>query len=63
MIKSQNISEEGSADLGEEVDDTLKEYFAYKIASTLEYGPKLFKIFGFDIICFKNSVEFSMEFC
>ena len=54
------MSEQSSSDLGDEVDEILKEYFAYRIASILEYGPKLDKLFGYDIVCFTNAVEFSM---
>jgi serine/threonine protein kinase len=33
------------------------------IASAIKAGPQLIKFFGFDIIVFKDSLVFSMEFC
>jgi serine/threonine protein kinase len=60
-IKSQRKKE--GIEFDSSLNLILKEYFALKIASTLGYGPKLFKIFGFDLVCFENAIEFSMEFC
>lgn len=43
--------------------NTLAEYFVMKIASILEVGPMIKPPFGFDIIIYRNCLEFTMEFC
>ena len=41
----------------------MEEFFFFKIASVLKVGPKIENIFGFDLICYDDSIEFAMEFC
>jgi hypothetical protein len=43
--------------------DTLLEYLSFEVISRLESGPKMPKVFDFDILIYKNCIEFSMEFC
>jgi hypothetical protein len=43
--------------------DTLLEYLAFEIIARLESGPKMPKVFDFDLLVYKNCIEFSMEFC
>lgn len=41
----------------------VKEYFLLAIASVLKAGPALVKIFGFDLLIFRDEICFSMEYC
>jgi hypothetical protein len=41
----------------------LREVFIAKIASTLKIGPKFAQVFGYDVIIFKESIQFVMEKC
>ena len=38
------------------MDEVIEEYLYYKTASSLGIGPKIEKIFGFDIICYNNVI-------
>ena len=40
-VKSQQIEIEDRALLNKNIDEVLREYFIYKIASVLEFGPKI----------------------
>ena len=41
----------------------IEEYSLYLIASNLKIGPKITRLFGFDLIVYENCIEFSMEKC
>jgi hypothetical protein len=41
----------------------LKEFVLYKIASGAGVGPKLSRYCGFDLVVFRDCIEFSMEKC
>jgi hypothetical protein len=41
----------------------LKEYSIAKICEALGCGPTLPRAFGFDLLIFRNSIEFAMEKC
>jgi serine/threonine protein kinase len=41
----------------------IKEWFLLKIVSALEIGPKMEPYFGFDILMYRDCVEFAMEKC
>ena len=41
----------------------MRELFLLNIASALGIGPKMRKIYGFDLVIYRNTIEFSMEFC
>ena len=43
--------------------DTLLEYLVFQMAAKLDCGPAMPKIFAFDMVIFKNCIEFTMEFC
>jgi hypothetical protein len=43
--------------------DTLLEYLSFEVIARLESGPKMPKVFDFDLLVYKNCIEFSMEFC
>jgi serine/threonine protein kinase len=43
--------------------DVMKELFILRVASALRIGPRFDNIYGFDIILYRNAIEFSMEFC
>jgi serine/threonine protein kinase len=43
--------------------NTLLEYLSLLIITKLQSGPKMPKIFGFDLLIYKDCIEFSMEFC
>ena len=62
-IKSQQISTKDRASLNKNIDAIIEEYFFYKIASILRVGPFLEQIFGYDIVCYDDSIEFAMEMC
>ena len=44
----------------ETIRKAIEEYCLYQIASSLEIGPKMKKLFGFDIIVYSDYIEFSM---
>ena len=50
-------------DFEKAVATVIKEYCLLKIASILRVGPRLPKLFGFDIVVFEKCIEFSMECC
>lgn len=62
-IKSQRIKETDRLIYNESLRSILKEYFFYRLASTLEFGPRLPNIFGYDIVCYNDAIEFAMELC
>jgi serine/threonine protein kinase len=43
--------------------NTVMEYFLLKVASILEVGPSMSSPFGFDLVIYRNCIEFTMEFC
>ncbi len=45
------------------MDEVIQEFFFYKIGSLFEFGPKIDNIFGYDIICYDNKIDFAMELC
>ena len=49
--------------LQEKLYEVIKEVFMLKIAHALETGPKMDSVFLFDILIFKNVIEFPMEAC
>jgi hypothetical protein len=52
-------------DKNKEIDlvDVQKEYFMCCLADALGVGPKMFKLFGYDIILSKKKAFFTMERC
>ncbi len=42
---------------------SLLEYLLLNIAAAINAGPQIVKIFGFDLLVFKDSIVFSMEYC
>ena len=62
-IKSQSIEPKDRATLNQKIDAVLREYTLSKIASVLRFGPKMEKIFGYDILSFNDGIEFAMEMC
>ena len=63
VIKSQSIKEKNKVMMDEAIDDIIREYIFYKIASILEVGPALRAVFGYDILCFDDRIEFAIEYC
>ena len=49
--------------LQEKLLEVVKEVFMLKIADALETGPKMNSAFLFDVLIFKNVIEFPMEVC
>ena len=45
------------------IENVYKEYFLTSLAEFLEAGPRMLKLFGYDIIVSKNMAFFSMEKC
>ena len=43
--------------------DTLLEYLVFLMAARLKCGPAMPRLFAFDLLVFRNCIEFSMEFC
>lgn len=43
--------------------NAISEFFILKIASALQVGPFIHSPFGFDLIIYRNCIEFAMEFC
>jgi hypothetical protein len=43
--------------------NTLLEYLTFEMITRLQSGPKMPKIFGFDLLIYADCIEFSMEFC
>lgn len=41
----------------------IKEYCINKLCSALEIGPRVLTQFGFDLIIFRKTVEFTIEHC
>jgi hypothetical protein len=41
----------------------LREFCLFKIAAALGVGPRLPRVFGFDLVVFSQCIEFSMERC
>ena len=41
----------------------MKEYFFFKIAAALGFGPRMENIFGYDLVCYNDRIEFAMELC
>lgn len=41
----------------------IKEYALLKITSTLNVGPRIDNVFGFDIVVSSDSFNFCMEYC
>lgn len=54
-IKQRNLESELHA--------IYKEYFLCVLADALEVGPKMAKVFGYDIVITKNYAFFTMEKC
>lgn len=42
---------------------TILEYCFYKLFSILRIGPKVYDIFGFNLIIYDDSIEFAVEEC
>ena len=55
-IKSQPITPRERAELNKKIDAVLEEYLYYKIAAAMKCGPKIENIFGYDIICYDDSI-------
>ena len=62
-IKSQKIKEKDRAELNSSLNKMLEEFIYYRIASVLGVGPRITNIFGYDIVCYNNALEFGMEYC
>ena len=62
-IKSQKVKEKDRLAYNSSLDSILQEYFFYKIAAALEFRPEMDNIFGYDLICYNDRIEFSMELC
>ena len=46
-----------------DVDAIYKEYFLGMMADILEVGPKMLRLFGYDIVISRTMAFFSMERC
>lgn len=46
-----------------EINVFLYEYAAAKLCFELKIGPKISSIEGYDIVCYKDCIEFRMEKC
>ena len=62
-VKSQRIKSKGRLAYNSSLDGILKEYFFNKIAAALGFGPKTENIFGYDLVCYNDRIEFAMELC
>lgn len=49
--------------MGPDLSDVYKEYFMGYLASITKVGPKITKIYGYDIIITKEKAFFVMEKC
>ena len=63
VIKSQKVRAKDRLAYNSRLDSILQEYFFYKIAAALEFRPEMDNIFGYDLICYNDRIEFSMELC
>jgi hypothetical protein len=43
--------------------EAVKEYFLLMIAASLRIGPTLVNLYGFNLVIFRDSLVFTMEFC
>ena len=55
-IKSQKIKEEDRLAYTSNLDAILKEYFFFKIAAILGFGPEMENIFGYDLVCYNDRI-------
>ena len=62
-IKSQKVKEKDRLSYHSKLDSILKEYFFFKIAAVLGLGPLMENIFGYDLVCYNDRIEFAMELC
>ena len=62
-IKSQKIKEKDRLSYNSKLDSILKEYFFFKIGAVLGFGPEMDNIFGYDLVCYNDRIEFAMELC
>ena len=63
VVKSQPVREQDRAALNHQIDEVIREFTFFKIASALGIGPCIENIFGYDIICYNDRIEFAMEHC
>lgn len=46
-----------------DIETVLEEFAIAKICSVFGVGPKIVNPYGFDIVCYRNCIEFCMERC
>ena len=44
-------------------EEVYREYFLFCMADSLEVGPKMLRLFGYDIVVSRDFAYFSMEKC
>ena len=57
------MSEKDRLAYNSSLDSILKEYFFFKIGAVLGFGPEMDNIFGYDLVCYNDRIEFAMELC
>ena len=62
-IKSQKVKEKDRLAYNSNIDSILKEYFCFKVGAVLGFGPQMDSIFGYDLVCYNDRIEFAMELC
>ena len=62
-VKSQRIKGKDRLAYTANLDSILQEYLLYKVAAVLGFGPQMERIFGYDLVCYNDRIEFAMELC
>ena len=55
-VKSQKLRVKDRLAYNSSLDSIIKEYFFFKIASVLGFGPRMDNIFGYDLSCYRNRI-------